>query len=163
MNPAREVIEVNFEELERLLERARQGPLGAEDSQKLQAALDALKYLIGLIGEKDTTISRLRALLIKPSTEKTNKVLERAGLKPSPPSRDPAAGGSQKGNGETKPGHGQSWRRGVSGRGANPNRACLVEAGGWLPALWQGKGLRTEGARLAHSRGGAGTSGGHRL
>jgi transposase len=107
MDPAREVIEVNFEELQGLLERARQGPLGAEDSQKLQAALDALKYLIELIGEKDTTISRLRALLIKPSTEKTNKVLEQAGLKPSPPSRDSAASGSQKGNGETKPGHGR--------------------------------------------------------
>jgi transposase len=107
MDRAREVIEVNFEELQGLLERARQGPLGAEDSQKLQAALDALKYLIELIGEKDTTISRLRALLIKPSTEKTNKVLEQAGLKPSSQSRNSAAGGNQKGNGEPKPGHGR--------------------------------------------------------
>ena len=61
MKPAREVIEVNFPELEALLERARQGPLGEEDYQKLEAAIHTLSYLIELIGEKQTTISRLRA------------------------------------------------------------------------------------------------------
>src|SRR5438552_1146979 len=68
MKPGREVIEVNFEELESLLERARQGPLREEDCQRLQAAIHTLSYLIELIGEKDTTISRLRALLVKPGT-----------------------------------------------------------------------------------------------
>jgi len=32
-------------------------------------------------GEKNTTISQLRALLSKPGTEKTSKVLEQAGIK----------------------------------------------------------------------------------
>ena len=79
MKPASKVIEVNFEELEALLERARQGPLGEEDYRKLEAAIHSLSHLIELIGEKETTISRLGALLIKPSTEKTRKVLEQAG------------------------------------------------------------------------------------
>ena len=103
MKPGCEVIEVNFEELKALKERARQGPLGEEDYQKLEAAIEALSRLIGMIGEKDTTISSLRALLTKPTTEKTNKVLERAGLgaaaKGSPSS--PA-------NAEPKPGHGRN-------------------------------------------------------
>jgi len=105
MQPGREVIEVNFEELARLLERARQGPLGEEDWQKLQAAIHALSYLIEKIGEKDTTISRLRALLAKASTEKTSKVLEQAGLGAPPKSRSSAPpGGSEK----PKPGHGRN-------------------------------------------------------
>jgi len=45
MKPGREVIEVNFEELESLLERARQEPLGEEDCQRLQATIQALSYL----------------------------------------------------------------------------------------------------------------------
>jgi len=84
MKPAGEVIEVNLQELQALLKQARQEPLGEEDYQKLKAALDALGYLTELIGDKDTTISRLRALLAKPSTEKTSKVLEQAGLEAHP-------------------------------------------------------------------------------
>lgn len=104
MKPGRPVIEVNFEELRRLQERARQGPLGEEDCQRLQAAIQALSYLIELIGEKDTTISRLRARLAKPSTEKTSRALEQAGLGTAPkgtPSPPPA-------NQKPKPGHGRN-------------------------------------------------------
>ncbi|HEV2690174.1 MAG TPA: hypothetical protein VGV35_16565, partial [Bryobacteraceae bacterium] len=75
MKPGREAIEVNLEELAALLERARQEPLDEEGYQKLQSVLEAFRYLTDLIGDRDTTISRLRALLSKPSTEKTSKVL----------------------------------------------------------------------------------------
>jgi hypothetical protein len=97
-----EVIEVNFEELAALLERARQGPLGEEDCQRLEAAIDALSCLIEKIGEKNTTISELRALLMKPSTEKTEKVLERAGLQPRSKTRPSAP------EAKAKPGHGRN-------------------------------------------------------
>src|ERR1019366_1875558 len=82
MKPGREVIEVNLPEWQALLERARQEPLDEEGYEKLQAALRAFRLLTDLIGEKDTTISRLRAVLGKPSTENTSKVLEQAGLEP---------------------------------------------------------------------------------
>jgi transposase len=99
------VIEVNFEELKALKERARQGPLGEEDCQKLEAAIQALSRLIEMIGDKDTTISSLRALLSKPSTEKTSKVLEQAGLAAtSKDSSSPPASASA----EPKPGHGRN-------------------------------------------------------
>ena len=103
MKAGSEVIEVNLPELEALLERARQEPLGEADYQKLRAAVEALGYLAQLIGDKDTTISRLRALLVKPSTEKTSKVLEQAGLGP-PPKRSPSPPASEK----AKPGHGRN-------------------------------------------------------
>jgi transposase len=103
MKPASEVIEVNLDEWEALLERARQEPLDEEGYQKLQAALRAFRVLTEMIGEKDTTISRLRALLAKPSTEKTSKVLERAGLEP-PPKRSPPLPASAK----PKSGHGRN-------------------------------------------------------
>jgi len=103
MKPGCEVIEVNFEELKALKERARQGPLGEEDCQMFEAAVQALSRLIEMIGDKDTTISSLRALLEKPGTEKTSKVLEQAGLgttaKGSP---------SSSANTEPKPGHGRN-------------------------------------------------------
>ncbi|PYV29632.1 MAG: IS66 family transposase [Acidobacteria bacterium] len=110
MKRASEVIEVNFEELAKLRERARQGPLDEEDGQRLDAAIQALHYLIERIGEKDTTISQLRALLAKPTTEKTSKVLEQAGIKvppqnpPPPKVKDPP-----------KPGHGRNGAKAYGG------------------------------------------------
>jgi len=98
-----EVIEVNFEELAKLRERARQGPLGEDDCHKLDAAIQALHYLIERIGEKDTTISQLRALLSKPTTEKTSKVLEQAGIKTPGENHPPPQA-----KGPPKPGHGRN-------------------------------------------------------
>ena len=110
MKPEREVIEVNFEELTGLLERARQGPLAEEDCQRLEGAIHALSHLIERIGEKNTTISQLRALLAKPSTEKTNKVLEQAGIK-APPKNSPPANAP----GPPKPGHGRNGAQAYGG------------------------------------------------
>jgi transposase len=102
VKPEQEVIEVNFEELATLLERARQGPLSEGDCQRLEAAIQALSYLIERIGEKNTTISQLRALLTKPGTEKTNKVLEQAGIATARPNHAPPPA-----NQKPKPGHGR--------------------------------------------------------
>ena len=60
MKAVDEVIEVDREELQAMLERKREA-LGEEDYQKLQKLLQAFSYLSDLIGEKDTTISLLRA------------------------------------------------------------------------------------------------------
>ena len=82
--------------------------MGEEDYQELEAAIQTLSYLIELIGEKETTISRLRALLVKPSTEKTRKVLEQAGLASPPPSSSPPPSGSENDSEKKKPGHGRN-------------------------------------------------------
>ncbi len=133
MKPGREVIYVNFEELERLQERARQGPLGEEDCQRLQATIQALSYLIELIGEKDTTISRLRALLAKPSTEKTSKVLEQAGLGTAPkntPSPPPT---------NQKPGHGRNGAEAYRGARRIKIAHAALKPGDRCPRCWKGK------------------------
>jgi transposase len=102
MKPEREVIEVNLQEWEGLLQRARQEPLDEASYQKLEAARRAFRVLTEMIGEKNTRISRLRALLAKPSTEKTSKVLEQAGIKTSGKNSSPPHG-----NDKPKPGHGR--------------------------------------------------------
>jgi hypothetical protein len=139
MKPAHEVIEVNFEELEGLLERARREPLGEQDYQKLEGAIHALNYLIELIGEKDTTISRLRALLVKPSTEKTSKVLEQAGLKTSPKSSCPLPGASTNQGEKPKPGHGRNGAAAYRGAERIKIWHASLKPGDCCPGCWKGK------------------------
>ncbi|MGH9444207.1 MAG: IS66 family transposase [Terriglobia bacterium] len=139
MKPSREVIEVNFEELQTLLERARQGPLGEQDYQKLEGAIHALSYLIELIGEKDTTISRLRALLAKPSTEKTSKVLEQAGLEGRAPKHPLPAGTSGVEGEKPKPGHGRNGAAAYRGAERIKIAHASLKPGDYCPKCWKGK------------------------
>jgi len=138
MKLASEVIEVNLEEWEALLERARQRPLDEEGYKKLQAALRAFRYLTEMIGEKDTTISRLRALLVKPSTEKTRKVLEQAGLEVAPKRSSSPPSGSNPSE-KPKPGHGRNGA--AAYRGAERIRIAhaTLKAGDHCPECWKGK------------------------
>ncbi len=76
MNRSRERLELNMEELERLLERAKKGPLSEPDYQTLKAAVETLGYLTQLLEDRKTTIDRLRQILFGASTEKTRNVLK---------------------------------------------------------------------------------------
>jgi len=79
MKPAVERIDLGTEELNQLLERARE-LLSEEDYRKLKAAVDTLEYLTELVADKDTTIRHLRQLLLPAGTEKTKEVLAKAGV-----------------------------------------------------------------------------------
>src|SRR5947209_18940606 len=133
MKPGREVIEVNLEELEALLERKREA-LGEEDYQKLKNGLWALRYLSDLIGDQDTTISRLRALLVKPSTEKTSKVLEQAGLEASPKRSPPLPA-----NAKPKPGHGRNGAAAYRGARRIKIAHASLKPGDHCPECLKGK------------------------
>jgi transposase len=76
MNRMRERLELNREELERLLERAKKAPLSEPDYQTLKAAVETLGYLTQLLEDRKTTIDRLRQILFGASTEKTRSVLK---------------------------------------------------------------------------------------
>ena len=76
-----ERIDIGTEELNQLLERARER-LSAEDYRKLKAAVDTLEYLTELVADKDTTIRHLRQLLLPAGTEKTKDVLAQVGVVP---------------------------------------------------------------------------------
>ncbi len=73
-------LDVSMEELEALLEQARQEPLREEGYQKLLAAIRTLHYVTALLEKKETTLTALRELLCPASTEKTEKVLQQAGV-----------------------------------------------------------------------------------
>jgi hypothetical protein len=80
-NPAIERIDIAAEELNQLLERAREA-LPEEDYRKLKAALETLEYLTELVADKDTTIRHLRQLLL-PASKKTKAVLAKIGIEPA--------------------------------------------------------------------------------
>jgi hypothetical protein len=86
-------IDVSIEELEALVEQARLA-LSEEGYQKLRAAIHTLGYVTELLEKKETSLAELRELLCPASTEKTSKVLARAGIeagekKPAPENPSP--------------------------------------------------------------------------
>jgi hypothetical protein len=89
--------EVSIAELEALLEQARQEPLHEGGYQKLRNAVRTLGLVSELLEKQETTLAELRELLCPASTEKTAKVLERAGInngekKPKGERKKPLAG-----------------------------------------------------------------------
>jgi transposase len=87
--------ELKLEELDAILERARNSPLTGEDYETLKSAVDTLAFLTAELQSKKTSLERLRKLLFGASTERTSQVL----------------GGSGEG------------REGTSGMGAGPDGA----------------------------------------
>lgn len=87
-------LDVSMEELEALLEQARQEPLREDGYQKLAGAIRTLQYVTELLEKKETTLRELRELLCPASTEKTDQVLKQVGLdpgekKPDSPAKKP--------------------------------------------------------------------------
>jgi transposase len=80
-----ETIDISMEELEALVDGARDRTLNARDHRKLRGAVETLGEMARLLANKDATLRQLRQMLLKPATtEKTRVVLERAGVKPEP-------------------------------------------------------------------------------
>jgi transposase len=73
-------LDVSIEELEALLERARQEPLREDGYQKLLGAIHTLGYVTELLEKKKASLADLRELLCPAKTEKTEKVLKQAGI-----------------------------------------------------------------------------------
>ncbi len=58
-----ERVDMNQEELDALLERAKTGPLSEEDCAKLKGVIETLSYLTDLLEDRKTTIQKLRQIL----------------------------------------------------------------------------------------------------
>jgi transposase len=121
MKRPNERVELNMKELEEILERAKTSPLTEEDCAKLRKALETLLYLTDLVGDKDTTIARLRKILFGASTEKIRHVLGTESAKTESPS--PAR--SETGSTELQPGDpaAESSQEKVKGHGRNGAQA----------------------------------------
>ena len=79
MKQKMERVEVNMEELQALLERAKTAVLEERDYNQLKAAVETLGYLTQIIEDKKTTIQRLRQILFGASTETSRNVLKTGG------------------------------------------------------------------------------------
>src|SRR6266852_1363809 len=101
-----ETIDVSIQELETLVDDALQQPLSEENHRKLKGAIQTLAELARMLADEETTLSQLRALLLKAATtektEKTGKTLKRAGIEPSG-----KAGKDQKAGKKKRKGHGR--------------------------------------------------------
>ena len=71
-----ERVDMNEEELEALLERARTAPLSEEDYAKLREVVETLGYLTDLLQDRKTTIQKLRQILFGATTEKTRNLVK---------------------------------------------------------------------------------------
>ena len=68
------IIELDMDKLEDVLRRA-EAALNVEDYSLLKAVVESYAYIAELVGEKTTTIARLRKMLFGASTEKTAAVV----------------------------------------------------------------------------------------
>ena len=72
------IVELEMDKLEEILRRAV-AVLDADDYETIKAVIESYVYLVGAVGDKDTTIRRLRQMLFGAKTEKTSAVI--GGLK----------------------------------------------------------------------------------
>src|SRR5207302_3871430 len=144
-----ESLDVSIEELEQLVDCAGQGPLPLEGQKKLKAAVATLGVMAGMLADKDTTIRKLRELLMPTrTTEKTKKVLDSVAAETpnAEPERKPTS--RKKGHGRNGPGAYRSARK-VRATPGNETRRSLsgVQEGKVVPAQ------RTENSDSDHGAG----------
>jgi transposase len=84
-------LDVTAAELEALLESVREA-LGEAGYEKLKAAIRTLSYVTELLESREATLQSLRRLLCHTRTEKTQAVLEQAGIESSPTQREQPPG-----------------------------------------------------------------------
>ncbi len=110
MAPPVPQLDVQMDDLRRLVERTRQTPLTDEEYTTLKAAIETLGYVADLLEQKGTTVTNLRQLLFGATTEKTRAVLTQAGvIDPTSPAEpndaEPTAAADRRRDGA--PGHGR--------------------------------------------------------
>ena len=116
MKPARRRVDVNLDELDRVLDGARQEPLSEADYDKLKGALHALA-----------------AMLVRPrNTEKTSAVLEQS------EDTDPGAGTQPDPGAAPPPGHGRNGAEEFGGARKVAIRHQKLTHGGRCPECGNG-------------------------
>lgn len=110
--PKQEIIEVSMDKLEQLLQRAEAKQLRDDDYATIKALIESYAQFTQLLGDKRTSIHRLRKLLFGAGTEKTRDVLKATGeTDSSEPGQDDDATPSENDKQERagpRPGHGRN-------------------------------------------------------
>lgn len=150
MSHAPAIIEVDSPRLEEVLGRAEQA-LPPEDVALICAVVEAYRYVVELVDDRNTSIGRLRQLLFGPRTEKTNAVLGRkADLRDAPPANGPAAdtesadgevdidGSNETDEAPARKGHGRNGADVYRGAGRIDVPHASLQAGDPCPACEKG-------------------------
>jgi len=115
-------IEVNMDDLESMLERARVSPLDEADCAKIKAVFESYLYLTDLLEDKRTTLERLRRIIFGSSSEKTCEVFGTqpgnagdAAAAAAPENRVAAAADQEQGPAAPPKGHGRNGAEAYEG------------------------------------------------
>ena len=130
-------LDVSIEELEALLERARQEPLREDGYQKLLGAIHTLGYVTELLEKKEASLADLRELLCPAKTEKTEKVLKQAGIDTGP--EKPTTGPEARAPKRKARGHGRNGAAAYSGAQKVPVPHASLKPGDVCPDGCGGK------------------------
>jgi transposase len=141
-----ERVDMNQEELEALLDRARVAPLSEKDYAKLRGVIDTLGYLTNMLEDRKTTIQKIRQILFGSSTETTANVLKRDSQQGTPESDSAQSAGSsipgtqpaQKSSEKVK-GHGRNGAASYTGATKIKIRHESLKAGDGCPKCQKGK------------------------
>jgi transposase len=103
-----EIIELDAKRVEELLRRAEEHSFEADDYQTIRVLVESYACLTSMLGDKNTTIARLRKLLFGASTEKTDAVVGQVPPSCEGPAADGAAWQPAEQNSPRKKGHGRN-------------------------------------------------------
>jgi transposase len=111
---APEIIEVTSQQFDEILERAASNTLRDEDTELMRSIFESYAGLFQIVGNKNTTIARLRKMMFGATSETSKNVLDDAEDASNPPASDtsddtPADSDSDqdKDSSEFSPGHGR--------------------------------------------------------
>jgi len=150
MQPAAPPLDVTPEELETLLEGVREA-LGEAGYQKLKAAIRTLSYVTELLENREATLQSLRRLLCRARSEKTEAVLEQAGIPSRPTQGKPEAKETAK---KPEIGHGRNGAQAYRGAGRIAVPHSSLHQGDRCPECQRGKVYPLkEPGRLVRMRG----------
>ena len=104
-----EIIEVNSQQFEEILERASSNTLRDEDTELMRSIFASYAGFFQIVGDKNTTIARLRKMMFGATSETSKNVLGDAEDAPNPSPSDVADSDSNQDEdfSEPPPGHGR--------------------------------------------------------
>lgn len=141
-----EILEVDSQQIDQLLDRAASNTLREEDTELMRHILESYVEFFQIVGDKNTTIARLRKLMFGSTTETSTNVLgdaeEQAPNSPSGEVSPDESPDSDRNNDEapeeTPPGHGRHGADDYPGAEQVEIKHPTLAAGDACPACSQG-------------------------
>ena len=139
-----EIIEVNSQKIEELLDRAASNTFRNEDTELMRQFFESYAGFFQMVGDKNTTIARLRKMMFGSTSEKSKDVLGDDKDPSSPPPGDDATDNptdsveTDEEDSESPSGHGKHGADDYPGAGQVQVNHPTLAAGDDCPACGQG-------------------------